>query len=217
MIVGAALRAIGDANPGGLALDFGAGIGIFSGVVSARSDLVVALDRVPGMATASQASTQQLEDLLHAWHFDARLSRISHIVGDLDVLSPDANFRIILAISVLEYLDDPAGTAMALFERLEPGGALVVTLPDTTSLVRRIERPVNAMAVFAMRRLRMQRLVDRQYAALQPHRVDYASLIRLLGDRAESATQHVVPLGLRGVRKKLGTMTMIVCHARGSG
>jgi len=103
---------------------------------------------------------------------------------------------------------------VALFDRLDPGGTLVVTLPDTTSFARRIEFPLNAIAGFATRYVRSQRLIDRQYASFQPHRADYASVIGLLVDRADNTTQRAIPLGLRGIRSRFSAMTMIVCRRR---
>jgi SAM-dependent methyltransferase len=71
----------------------------------------------------------------------------------------DGSFDTVLCLNVLEYLDDPAAAIEALSGRLNPGGSLVVLVPQQKSLYgaldksmghkRRFERAEIEQALFA--------------------------------------------------------------------
>jgi SAM-dependent methyltransferase len=101
----------------GTALDFGAGNGALSARLSARSGIerVIAIDLVP---------------------IDAPAAGVETIVSDLNdpLPLPDASIDAIVAVGVLEYLENPYAVAREWHRVLAPGGALVGTVPNSESL-----------------------------------------------------------------------------------
>jgi 2-polyprenyl-3-methyl-5-hydroxy-6-metoxy-1,4-benzoquinol methylase len=65
-------------------------------------------------------------------------------VGDVEELDierefPDQSFTTILCLDVLEHLRDPVGTLRRLMQRLEPGGQILISLPNITHASVRLQ------------------------------------------------------------------------------
>lgn len=59
-------------------------------------------------------------------------------VGGVDAVPPAERFDIVCALHVLEHVYDPRTFLEELAERLEPGGSLVIAVPDMGSFWRRL-------------------------------------------------------------------------------
>ena len=74
-----------------------------------------------------------------AWAVEVGRSRgLDLRVGDVDALRGAGEpYRAAAACDVLEHLTDPAGAVHVIVSRLEPGGALYLTVPDAGSVLAR--------------------------------------------------------------------------------
>lgn len=72
-----------------------------------------------------------------AWGDTAAWPGLELHAGALDALSPGP-FDLVTMWHALEHLPDPLGTLASLRQRIRPGGALVVEVPDYDSLTRRL-------------------------------------------------------------------------------
>jgi SAM-dependent methyltransferase len=101
--------------PHARALDVGCGTGANGPVLSARATFSVGLDASPvplGLSGTDQRG--------HS----------SRVRGDATALPfPDDSFDLVVALDVLEHLDDDAAGARELHRVLRPGGALVIFVP----------------------------------------------------------------------------------------
>ena len=106
--------------PGQHWLDAGCGTGQFAAFLGTLGHRVTAID----------ASSEMV-----------RLCQVPAIVASVEQLPfPDATFDGILCSSVLEYLDSPS-VALTEFRRvLKPNGCLLVSVPNSHSLVRGLQR-----------------------------------------------------------------------------
>jgi SAM-dependent methyltransferase len=171
-------RLLAGQSDGARVLDVGSGPGLFGEVASAFASSVVCLDRSEGMLRAGSgdagagASAGVGADLLDAVGLVPRPRRVHRLAASVDALPFRAGtqFDLILAVALLEYLDDPAAVLAGLASCLAPDGAIVVTLPDTRSLVRRVERPVDRGMAALGKLVGVRRLADREYTGLRPPR-----------------------------------------------
>jgi SAM-dependent methyltransferase len=101
--------------PGARALDVGCGTGANGPVLAARTAFSIGID----------ASTVPLG--LHGTDERGHSARVR---GDATALPfPDASFDLVMALDVLEHLDDDAAAARELRRVLRPDGALVIFVP----------------------------------------------------------------------------------------
>jgi SAM-dependent methyltransferase len=110
----------------GACLDFGCGSGVMLPYLNARSSRVVACDVDLAVARA----------IVERF----RLTHVS-LVESLDIVTgaaaaPACGFQVILALDVLEHVDDLEGCADRLAGLLQPGGWLVVSGPTENWLYR---------------------------------------------------------------------------------
>lgn len=59
-------------------------------------------------------------------------------LGEMELPALASSFRAVVACDVLEHLADPGAAVAAMFEMLEPGGVLFVTVPDAGSRLARV-------------------------------------------------------------------------------
>jgi SAM-dependent methyltransferase len=101
--------------PGAHALDVGCGTGANGPVLAARAAFSVGID----------ASLVPL-----GLHGTDQRGHSARVRGDATTLPfPDASFDLVVALDVLEHLDDDAAAARELRRVLRPGGVLVIFVP----------------------------------------------------------------------------------------
>ncbi|WFL78077.1 methyltransferase domain-containing protein [Altererythrobacter arenosus] len=105
-------------RPAGRVLDFGGGIGATAAALRAwdGTTATVLFDRVAGDAAAGIDIAEQ-----------ADLEDFDTIAALLEQLGP---FDTILCLDILEHLRDPWRTVQLLTGALEPGGAMIISLPN---------------------------------------------------------------------------------------
>jgi len=116
---------------GGLALDMGCGTGVFSFQLAKLGSRVVGVDG--GDEMVAFCERQRIENNVENVRFFQ--GRLPHI-DETGLSGAD----LVVSSSVVEYVDDLDGT-LALFARLlRPGGTLVISMPNATSLSRTYQR-----------------------------------------------------------------------------
>lgn len=111
-------------------LDAGCGSGVLSVCAAARCNSVVAFDASAPMLEIAHSKVQRA-GLTNVTILNAALPR-------LDFLG-EQRFQLVMSSSVLEYMDDMWLTLDALARRVAPGGILLVSFPNGTSLYRKFE------------------------------------------------------------------------------
>jgi SAM-dependent methyltransferase len=187
-------------GPDARVLDYGSGAGIFSLVASRRAALVLSLDISEMMQRAAQTCLEQAIDLVNRTGQRCRPASVHRVVGDLQCLDEKrCQFDVILAIAVLEYLDDPA-RVFATFRRIiHPDGVIIFSVPRPTSFFRRVEGPTNRVLSTVGRVTRSQRFYDRRYTQVQPRRSSQP-LDRLF-EPQQLLEEVPLPLGMEGWRR----------------
>ena len=99
----------------GSLLDYGCGVGFFASRAERRGWLV------QGVELSDSARAKAQEKL-----------KVGIVVSSRDEL-PEAKYDAVTLFHVLEHLDDPAETLQWIRDRLNPGGALIVALPNYAS------------------------------------------------------------------------------------
>jgi 2-polyprenyl-3-methyl-5-hydroxy-6-metoxy-1,4-benzoquinol methylase len=198
-------------------LDFGGGPGVFSAFASGMARHVICLDTSSAMASAGRDSEATLRSLVKSRGLEYRPARVSRIVGTLDTIAAPARFDLVLAIAVLEYLVDLGAVIDRLVTLVRPGGALLLTVPDTRSLVRRAERPIDHVAALAGTTLHVDRLAQRAYSATRPHGSRPPWERALAGTRACLVAITPIPLGSSGVRRWFKPNRLVVARVPRAG
>ena len=189
------------ARPRPAVLDFGGGPGVFSVLCARHGGFVVDLDSSAAMLLAGRRELATIESVVSATAPPAPAATtpgsVCFIAGTLDTLSPSARdrFDLVLAIAVLEYLENPHEALALLGELLSPGGTLVISVPREYSLPRRAERLLAPMVRLALRCTQAHRMRDLAYTGLRPHgdRVPWRSAATAAGLTVD--TVRPLPLG----------------------
>ena len=199
-VVGRAIDDVLRDRPQARVLDFGGGTGVFSAVASRSASFTVCVDRSQPMLIEGMADPASMVALLQAEGFDGSRGIIVRIAGDdRCVASLGASFDLILAIAVVEYVDNAMTLLTRLAQRLGQGGTLLITVPNRTlplRIAQRIARPP-----FARSQTSTGGLADQSFLELRPHGDDVP------WHRATAAVglvvkqQRAVPLGLSGARR----------------
>lgn len=117
--------------PGGSILDFGCGSGEIARHLAGQRWRVTGCDITPEMIAAARAND--------------KTNSVQWKLLERDVLPfSTPQFDGIIASSVLEYADDPGATINALSRALNPGGVLIVSVPDPRHILRRREARIRA-------------------------------------------------------------------------
>lgn len=161
-------------------LDVGGGPGVFSVIAASEATFVVCLDPSLPMLDAGRRQEATLRTIAEEAGYAFRPERVSRVAGDVACLaaSADARFDVVLAIAVLEYVEDPARLVERLLSLTKAGGKIFMSVPDSRSVIRRFERPLDAMSYRLGLLLRRERWTRRRYSALRPSgsRVEWASV-----------------------------------------
>nr|WP_241831229.1 methyltransferase domain-containing protein [Parafrankia soli] len=151
-------------------LDFGGGPGMFSTLCAGRAAFVLNLEPSVDMLQAGVRCADVMASVVRQ-ATGADPGESHGVAGSLDVLGPKARerFDLVLAIAVLEYLEDPSGAVRRLGGLLRPGGAMVLTVPRSRSWARRGERALAPLVVRAGALVGWRRARERAYTRLRPH------------------------------------------------
>ncbi|HLZ22624.1 MAG TPA: methyltransferase domain-containing protein [Ktedonobacterales bacterium] len=116
---------------GGRSIDMGCGPGVFSFYLADKGGTVVGIDGASDMVAACELQRRE-RGLLNITFLQARLPDVDEPeLGEAD---------LIISSSVVEYVEDLDAT-LALFSRLlRPGGALLISMPNITSVSRTLQR-----------------------------------------------------------------------------
>jgi 2-polyprenyl-3-methyl-5-hydroxy-6-metoxy-1,4-benzoquinol methylase len=113
-------------------LDVGCGSGYFSRLLAARGAKVTGLDGSAEMIAAAKA--------LRSGPAGSSFGAPRYEVQNIEVLSQRQDrFDGVVCLNVIEYLHDPEVRFADLAAMLRPGGTLVVSAPNKTSLVRNLQ------------------------------------------------------------------------------
>lgn len=202
----------GDNAEGPRVLDVGGGPGVFSAVASGHARSVTLLDVSEPMVMSGIRCSAAVETLASRLG-PVCIDRVQRVAGSIDALLHIRNFDVVLAIAVLEYLDDPGSMIVELASRLRSGGRLILTIPNPHSVIRRLEDMVGSAGARAGGLLGSERLSSRAYAVTRPHGNDVQW--RPAAERAGLAIERVEPLTLAGsgLRRHFVPSTVIVLRS----
>jgi glycosyltransferase involved in cell wall biosynthesis/2-polyprenyl-3-methyl-5-hydroxy-6-metoxy-1,4-benzoquinol methylase len=186
---------------GGRVVDVGCGSGVFSEVAAGRAGEVLSVDPSEGMLEKCAARCAPYENC----------SQLRSTVEDLD---PEelGTFDLVLASSVLEYVDDLDKSVSVLAGLSRPGGTLIVSLPNTGSLLRKAE----GLAYRVIKLPRYYHLVKNLPSAKK-----FTAMLERAGFSIEDHQVFAVPKPLiafsrvPALRRRLGTMIVFVTKKRG--
>ncbi|MEL7469792.1 MAG: class I SAM-dependent methyltransferase [Pseudomonadota bacterium] len=115
-------------EPNGRWLDAGCGSGYFARILAEFGAVVHGIDGASDMVQAARSAARD----------HPAANRLSfELVETIERLPfEDASFDGVLSLSVLEYVPDPQQALAEMARVLRPGGQLVVSIPNTGSLIR---------------------------------------------------------------------------------
>ncbi|HWF44740.1 MAG TPA: methyltransferase domain-containing protein [Candidatus Kapabacteria bacterium] len=128
----------------GHALDVGCGSGVFSRYLAERGWAVTAIDASSAMIEAAKAASH-----------DRSIEYWQSTIEAFD--APNRHFDTIVALSMLEYVDDDEAVIEKFKRLLSKGGVLIVSVPNRAGLLRKLEgilfgiRTVSRDRIFGMR------------------------------------------------------------------
>lgn len=165
----------GSLNPGAAWLDAGCGSGFFTRQLASRGCAVTGLDASPAMIDAARRLTASGQ-----FPFPPQFELVPTIEH---LTAPAGTFAGILCSSLLEYLNDPAVTLREFARVLQPGGVLLLTVPNRTSLARLTET-----AMFKATKILLPRPWPAYRSVSQHHyaRQELTALLADTGFRAEA-------------------------------
>lgn len=108
---------------GRTALDAGCGAGLLCEPLARLGALVTGVDAAPENVAAAR---------LHA---EGQGLAIDYRAGELAMLG-DARFDLVTSLEVIEHVTDPAAFVSGLADRLAPGGLMILSTPNRTTLSR---------------------------------------------------------------------------------
>jgi SAM-dependent methyltransferase len=147
-------------------LDFGAGIGTFTAVLSERADVV-----------AVEPDPQFVPRLRDRFAGDERVAVVEADAGWLDGGEPQGSFDTVICLNVLEHIEDDARVLRGFHDRLAPGGCVLLLVPAHQALFGEIDHSVGHERRYSRGRLRAQLAA----ASLVPIEVRYVNPLGALG------------------------------------
>lgn len=122
----------------GRVIDFGCGAGVIALALAQAGYQVKGLDISADMIVAAKARAEQ-----------SKLS-VDFSVGDTQTFaSLGSEFDAVVSSSVLEYLPDPVHALVEMARRLRPGGHVILSVPNSESIIRIFERFARLPSPFA--------------------------------------------------------------------
>jgi len=209
-LAGRILGPTGDAR----VVDLGSGPGVLGTALSAWASLVVCVDTSWAMLRAGAVAQSKVERVLDGVGLNYHSEVLVRVAGSTPALAgaTGRRFDLALAVSVLEYQSDTHGLLAGLVELVRPGGFLIFSVPNNRSLVRLIERPVDALAVRAGRLFGIERLKHRSYSLNRPFGSNVPWVEALAATGAVCRQVIPLPLGDSGVRAALRPNLLVVAQ-----
>ncbi len=198
-------------------LDVGGGPGVFSTVASISAARVVCLDPSVPMIESGVALASRVVALVEPLG-EPDPDRITRVAGTLDCIGANSSsagsFDVVMAVALLEYLDRPDEAIRAMARLVRPGGALVLTVPNEASVLRRVEDVFGSLGATAGVLARSERLRSRSYVRARPggNRVAWMEAAR----DSELAIERIEPLALAGsgLAARVVPTTIVVMRRR---
>lgn len=125
-IIARELEALMRENTLSTALDAGCGTGLYSRWLVDKGLTVTAFDLAPQMVTLARSLS---EDPANPRYY----------LSSLYDFSAPAPFDLVVALSMLEYVDETSQALATLTSFVSPGGFLVLSVPNKTGLTRKLE------------------------------------------------------------------------------
>lgn len=195
-------------------LDVGSGPGVLAAALSAWASTVVCVDTSWHMLNSGQLAQDRIAAVVGSTRADRGCGILVRVAGTTAAVSGAVRkpFDLALAVSILEYQVDPAALLGSIIRLLRPGGLLLFTVPNSRSLVRRIERPVDAVAACVGRMTRIDRLSHRSYSSHRPFgsSVPWVDGLALTGAVCREII--AMPLGGEGFRSKIHPNLLVVAQ-----
>jgi 2-polyprenyl-6-hydroxyphenyl methylase/3-demethylubiquinone-9 3-methyltransferase len=119
-------------------LDFGCGPGVISMALAARGYQMTGVDGAPRMIEL--ARTESARRGLHGTRFD--------VVAAGELAFPAESFDAVVCSSVIEYVPDDVELIGELAQVIAPGGHLLVSVPQSESVVGFAESALSRMAAY---------------------------------------------------------------------
>ncbi len=119
------------ATPGGMSVDLGCGSGVFTFYLAERMSRAIGVDGAPDMIAHCEAQRQQ-RGLSNVSFFKAQLPTVDE--------GPLMHADLVISSSVVEYVDNLGDTLRLLARLVRPGGVVIVSLPNVTSVSRTYQR-----------------------------------------------------------------------------
>lgn len=149
-------------------LDFGSGTGLFAVVASQRASLVVSVDRSLPMLRAGMTDPEGILEPIRRAGLDGPTGLVVRVAGDdRTATALRCRFDLVVAVAVLEYVDDCIRVLSGLAGTLRPGGQILVTVPNPRSPVRLGARA--ARPVLRARRPASARWAGQSYLLVRPN------------------------------------------------
>lgn len=169
------LRWVGEKRAGIKILDYGCGSGDLLTHLAKADFKVTGIDISAGMLKAAMQSLQVAG-------VPSDRFRLEQVRTDGSANALQEKFDGVISLGVLEYLDDPTAVLQKLSQALVPGGFLIISVPNRTSLLRRFEGFVFRNPAFFEKLGLFPNLRGPQsYLNFQKHQFTLAELDTLLG------------------------------------
>lgn len=126
----------GMVSPGARWLDLGCGSGVLTRLLERFGAVGEAVDGSPSMVEAARGSIASPGPPRFRYRWIATAEALD---------SADSSFDGVLCSSVLEYLERPEAALDEMVRVVRPGGTLVVSVPNTRSVVRACQRMLRFM------------------------------------------------------------------------
>ncbi|MDP4199183.1 MAG: methyltransferase domain-containing protein [Bacteroidota bacterium] len=140
----------------GRALDMGCGTGVFSRELASRGWRVTAVD-------SSENMIEQARSIPHVGEIEFSTSTIEAYQA------APSSYEVIVAFSMLEYVEDDEAAIAKLVAMLAPHGILIVSVPNRVGLLRRLEG-----LVFGIREISRDRVFSNRGEYLKHQKRQYS-------------------------------------------
>ncbi len=136
-------------RPGAHVLDVGCGTGVMVPSVLRRGGHYHGVDLSKNMI---EQATRRYEATA-----EPTSQTVEFSVGDVeDIKYPEAHFDVVIALGLLEYLDDPQPAAEAMLRTTKPGGTIIISVPNAIcvdAVADKLLSPFVTTAARAVRKL----------------------------------------------------------------